>query len=67
MNLRSSILVTAFLAVVDASCPSETTIDLTSAATELKLMGFEAKSVERFTGEVSNSAFCRLTDSSTRD
>lgn len=55
MNLRSSILVTALLAVVDASCSSETTIDLTSSATELKLMGFTAKSVDRFTGEVSNS------------
>jgi hypothetical protein len=49
MKLVSSILLSfALFAIANASCASETTIEFASSNTELKLMGFDPKSVERF-------------------
>lgn len=56
MKLVSIALSSAIVAIANAACTSEKTIDLASGAKQLKLMGFTAKSVERFTGMV---RFCR--------
>lgn len=45
------ILSSAILSIAEASCSSEKTIDLKTSATQIKLMGFAAKSVERITGQ----------------
>jgi hypothetical protein len=57
MKLVTIVLASAILAIAEAACTSEKTIDLTSGATKLKLMGFTAKSVDRFTDMV-RRLFC---------